>query len=252
MSEHDARGQTLVELYERRKQVIRLHKQSYGVMQIVALTNLSWPAVRAAIDLYEAGGMAALKPKERGKKAGDGRSLTASGDPQLAQDGVDVELGGVGTDTEPHGNVTIGQTFGKQGQDLMLTRAKHGRGRAKRVTQVQQDLATTTAQNQRLVQTLREARDQIVALAARYGVPAMYERRDFAAAGGLMSYGNDVVDAYRKTGVYVGRILNGASPSELPVDQATKFELVVDVKAAKAIGLTIPESFLARADEVIE
>ena len=77
MSEHDARGQTLVELHERRKQVIRLHKQSYGVMQIVALPNLSWPAVRAAIDLYEAGGMAALKPKERGKKAGDGRSLTA-------------------------------------------------------------------------------------------------------------------------------------------------------------------------------
>jgi transposase len=77
MSEHDARNQTLAELHERRKQVIRLHKRRYGVMQIVALTNLSWPAVRAAIDLYEAGGMAALKPKERGKKAGDGRSLTA-------------------------------------------------------------------------------------------------------------------------------------------------------------------------------
>ena len=69
MSEHDARSQSLAELHERRKQVIRLHKKSYGVMQIVALTNLSWPAVRAAIDLYEAGGMAALKPKERGKKS---------------------------------------------------------------------------------------------------------------------------------------------------------------------------------------
>ena len=68
MDKEDARYQTLEQLHERRKQVIRLHKQSYGVMQIVALTNLSWPAVRAAIDLYEAGGMAALKPKERGRK----------------------------------------------------------------------------------------------------------------------------------------------------------------------------------------
>ncbi len=77
MSEHDARHQTLAELHERRKQVIRLHKKQYGVMQIVELTDLSWPAVRTAIDLYEAGGMAALKPKERGKKAGDGRNLSA-------------------------------------------------------------------------------------------------------------------------------------------------------------------------------
>jgi transposase len=76
MSDHDARNQILAELHERRKQVIRLHKKQYGVMQIVDLTNLSWPAVRTAIDLYEAGGMAALKPKERGKKSGDGRSLT--------------------------------------------------------------------------------------------------------------------------------------------------------------------------------
>ena len=75
MSDHDARHQSLAELHERRKQVIRLHKKKYGVMQIVELTNLSWPAVRTAIDLYEAGGMAALKPKERGKKSGDGRSL---------------------------------------------------------------------------------------------------------------------------------------------------------------------------------
>jgi putative ABC transport system substrate-binding protein len=95
-------------------------------------------------------------------------------------------------------------------------------------------------------------RARIVELARKHRLPALYGRRLYVDAGGLMSYGPDPIDQYRRAAIYVDRILNGTKPSDLPVEQPTKFELAVNLKAAKALGLTIPPSLLARADQVIE
>ena len=95
-------------------------------------------------------------------------------------------------------------------------------------------------------------RAEVISLAAHYRLPAVYPQRDFAEIGGLLSYGNDRLDQYSRAGIYVDRILKGEKPVDLPVQAPTKYELVINLKTAKALGLDVPPALLARADEVIE
>jgi putative tryptophan/tyrosine transport system substrate-binding protein len=94
--------------------------------------------------------------------------------------------------------------------------------------------------------------DKLAALTVRHAVPAIWQLRSFPAAGGLMSYGSDILESYRLAGVYTGRVLKGENPAELPVVQATKFELIINLKTAKAFGITVPNTIIGRADELIE
>jgi putative ABC transport system substrate-binding protein len=146
-------------------------------------------------------------------------------------------------------------------KDMQAAAAARGLGMRVLTASSERDFETAFAEAGRLrvnaliVNTapyLLGLREQFAALAARHAIPTMFDRREFPAAGGLLSYGADRLDSVRQSGIYVGRILKGEKSADLPVMQTTKFELVINLKTAKALGLTVPPNLLAIADEVIE
>ena len=136
------------------------------------------------------------------------------------------------------------------GQDVVLLEAStEGEFEAVFATLTQKRASALVVSDDALFANRRAV---LVALAARHAIPAIYGRRDFAEAGGLISYGASIADQYYQSGVYVGRILKGAKPADLPFLQPTKFELAINLKTAKALGLSVPAPLIARADEVID
>jgi len=135
------------------------------------------------------------------------------------------------------------------GQELRFINASNGR-------EIEAAFATLAKPRDALLVTndplFSARRDQLVALAASHGIPTIYDRRAYAAAGGLISYGTNYLDGYRRLGIYTARILDGARPADLPVEQSTKFELVINITTAKSLGLAVHDKLLALADEVIE
>jgi putative ABC transport system substrate-binding protein len=149
--------------------------------------------------------------------------------------------------------VTIGlarQAVGPKGIQLLILKADDGSSLEAAFASIAQEHADAIVVSADAFFFLR--REQITALAARYVVPAIYELQGFVDAGGLISYGPNVAALRRQVGIYTGKILKGAKPGDLPIQQPTKFDLALNLKTAKALGLTVPPSMLARADEVIE